>query len=352
MDRGTGGVSVDEIRDLAEEVLIPATFSGEPIARFLYAVSQLANARREKGEEPGVTVLLLSEALPATTTDWPANSLLRNGYDAISGKLILTNSRIGQAFCRDLADGEEKDLHSLVSQFGYEDIPALVIDWRGNEPMTSLYRNGLAHADLVDEVHFFENEIRDNTLKAVMDSFYKSALRTPQLAAEGNKAKVWSEASKGIPVPRAESVIQGELIRHLGGYFGLNFLIRSEVPNTEGRADVVIYEKRVKPSGKKYLEPHWQLELKALREKTSSGKAVGKSDASDAIEEGLSQAMSFGDGVHANSSGLCCFDMRKTDLGDQDTFADICKKANDNEIRLWRWFLFRSASEARKHANA
>jgi hypothetical protein len=278
--------------------------------------------------------------------------LLRNGHDPISGTLILTNSRIGQAFCREIGDGEDKDLQALVSQFGYDNMPTLVIDWRGDEPISLLYRKGLAKADIVDEVFFFENEVRDETLKAVMDSFYKSALRTPQLAAEGNKSSVWSEASKGIPVPRAESVIQGELIRHLGGYFGLNFLIRSEVPNTEGRADVVIYEKRVKPTGTKYLEPHWQLELKALREKTSTGKAVGKSDASDAVQEGLSQALSFGDGVHANNSGLCCFDMRKSDVGEDDTFSEVRQKANDNDIRLWRWFLFRSAKEARQHANA
>ncbi|WP_343348008.1 hypothetical protein WJT74_05965 [Sphingomicrobium sp. XHP0239] len=348
MDRGTGGVSIGEIQSVVDEVLIPPTFAGELIANFLYAASKLANARREQGEKAGVTVFILSDSLPAMKTDWPANSLLRNGHDPISGHLILTNSRIGQTFCREIEAGEQKDLEALVSRFGFESLPTLVIDWRGEEPITLLYREGYANPDLLNEVFFFETEIEDTKLKEVLDGFYETALRTPQLAAEGNKSRVWSEASKGVPVENTEKVIQGELVRHLNGHFGANFQVRPEVPNTEGRADVYILEKRVRPIGGNYLQPHWQLELKALREKTSGNKKVPASKVAEAVEEGLSQAIRFREALHANKSALCCYDMRGSDFGDEATFEDIFEEANDNEIRLWRWFLYRSARASRK----
>jgi hypothetical protein len=123
--------------------------------------------------------------------------------------------------------------------------------------------------------------------------------------------------------------------------------VRAEVVNEDGRLDLLIFAKLRDPTGAKIVKKVWVLELKALVDRSSSGKTLGPSLTDDAIQKGLTQAVTYLESEHVNQAALCCFDMRATDLGDAAVFSHVQTEANDNKINLWRWFLHRSSDDAR-----
>jgi hypothetical protein len=90
------------------------------------------------------------------------------------------------------------------------------------------------------------------------------------------------------------------------------------------------------------------LELKALCDRTTTGKLVGKAKITAAIKKGLEQIVAYRDGFNANRGALCCYDMRSNDEGADTCFAHITKSAEVQKAPLWRWYLYRSTDSSRK----
>jgi len=128
--------------------------------------------------------------------------------------------------------------------------------------------------------------------------------------------------------------------------------VRAEVINEDGRLDLEVFAKLKDPVGENVVKILWILELKALADKGSTGSKVYDTTIRAAIKKGLGQALAYREAQHGNQIALCCFDMRATNLTDAEVFKEIATEANDNDVRLWRWYLYRSTEEAREAKRA
>tara|TARA_R110000787_G_scaffold168191_1_gene281064 strand:- start:139 stop:591 length:453 start_codon:yes stop_codon:yes gene_type:complete len=128
--------------------------------------------------------------------------------------------------------------------------------------------------------------------------------------------------------------------------------VRAEVINEDGRLDLEVFAKLKDAVGEKVVKILWILELKALPEFGSTGTKVYGTTINAALNKGLGQALAYREAQHANQIALCCFDMRAEDVEDAEVFKKIATEANDNDVRLWRWYLYRSAEKAREAKRA
>ena len=188
--------------------------------------------------------------------------------------------------------------------------------------------------------------IGEEDMKAVLDRFYESGLRTPSAASKGGVQKVWKTASKGVPAERPEQRIQGRLLDWLKSHF-LNHDVRPEVDNDEGRVDIVIFLKTPDEHKRMLVRNDWVLELKALNDKSSKEEAIGEAELKGRVKKGLTQVIAYKAALPSEFAALCCYDLRKEDIGDEKCFKEVAKAAKQNEIHLWRWYLHRNAESAR-----
>ena len=182
-------------------------------------------------------------------------------------------------------------------------------------------------------------------MKATLATFYETVLRTPSAITQGNGARIWNDASKGIPEPRPEERIQGRLLDTLKGSYPKHTW-RAEPVTEDGRADIVATRK-VTAEGRPATITEWVLELKALADMTSTGKPVAASVVAGAIESAVEQAIAYRCNHNAERAAACYFDMRREDVGDDECFSKIVEIARDENIPLWRWYLYRRMSAAR-----
>lgn len=350
MAEDLGNFTPEEIARLAQDVQIPERAGATPTERFVKQVSELVTLRIAAGESAGVSIFLRSDALESDIEGhtWERLPFLRNGYDPVSSKVLLSNAALGVAYAVGV-DGFAEDGFAGVKALGLGKLPALIVDWRGPTPKASLYSSGVDHPEDVQDVYLVQADISAEDLKAGLDEFYAKRLRTPSLVVQGHSQRIWGDPAKGWPADRPEERIQGVLMTYLSARYS-RFEIRAEVVNEEGRLDLLIFAKLKDGIGDKIVKKLWILELKALTDRTVSGGTVPADHVPAAIEKGLTQAISYREAEHVNQAALCCFDMRAEDLGDSAVFAHVATEANDNEVHLWRWFLYRS-SESSRDAN-
>jgi hypothetical protein len=233
-----GGISPEEVREFAADFEAPPTEAGASLtSRFSRHVSNLIVARIPKGETGQFSIFLRSEALLEDAQRWKSveNPLLAHAEDPVSGRIWLSTASLGSAFELLLEWQDVASLFKAVRQAGFGSVPALVVDWRGNQPTGRLYRSGLNDAEDCEAVFFEEAPISVTQLKEVLDSFYEKSLRTPALVVEGHANRVWKDPSKGIPEHRPEEVIQGRLLDVLKATFSRHGL-RAEPVTEDGRA--------------------------------------------------------------------------------------------------------------------
>lgn len=348
----TGNFTQDEIAQVALEVRIPEEAGVSPTQRFVKQVSNLVALRIAAGETKGVTIFLQSDALESDVEgrSWQRFPYLRGGNDPVSCKILLSNAALGTAYA--VTNDTVEDQVAGVLAAGLGALPAMVVDWRGEVPKAMLYGLGVANPDDVQDVYIIEAEITADDLKAGLDEFYKKRLRTPSLVVQGHSMRIWaSPSSKGWPADRPEERIQGVLLSYLYARYS-RYEIRAEVDNQEGRLDLLIFAKMHDTKGAKIVKKLWILELKALTDRTSTGASVSEAVTREAIEKGLTQAISYRDVEHVNHAAVCCFDMRTDDLDDAAVFSHVQQEANDNDVHLWRWFMYRSAEASRDAARA
>lgn len=345
-----GGVSLDEIQAIAITTQLPDTAGASPLTRFVKRVSDLVKLRKARGESGGVSIFLQSAALESDAEnlahkEFPA---LSTGNDPIQNHAWLSNASLGTAYA--LAEIDCNDLSKLkqaVKALGLGDLSALLVDWRGATPAGRLYPRGLNDPDSVDDVRLAAEDIDADDLKACLDNFYATSLRTPGQITAGHAARVWQKAAQGIPEERPEERIQGRLLDHLRSRYTQHH-IRDEAVNPAGRCDLIIKAHLHDVAGNPYVRVEWLLELKALTDKTSTGSSVSAADCMAAISKGVLQAHSYRKEEHAERAALCCYDMRSGEEADADVFAHVKSDADAHEVLLWRWVLLRSAEAGRQ----
>lgn len=342
-----GSFTTAEIKGLAQDLLIPDLAGASPTERFVRQASELVALRLAAGEDKGISIILRSDALESDVEGRSCKRYpyLRNGQDAISRKIFVSNAMLGLAYAV-ATDDEASDEMAAVQEAGLGDLPALVIDWRGDAPRATLYCTGINNPEDIQDVYLTEADITPEDLKAGLDDFYTKRLRTPSLIVQGHSARIWGSPAKGWPAERPEERIQGVLMSFLFARYS-RFEIRAEVVTEDGRLDLKIFAKLHDAKGDKIVKNIWVLELKALTDRTSNGGSVSASLVDEALQKGLIQAISYKEADHINQAALCCFDMRAQDEGDSKVFSKIAQEANDNEVHLWRWFLYRSAEASR-----
>lgn len=341
-----GGVTLDEIGDIAETEGVPGGAGGSLPTKFARRISNLITARCSKGESGSYTIFLLSEDLSKSKTlcNHTEQPLLDHGNDPVGDHVFVTSVTLTSAFQLDLEWDSVDKLFDLVVERGFGDLPAIVVDWRSDRPVGKFYREGLNEREIADSIHFDNVPI---STEAVLDALknFREKIKTPSISIEAHGMRIWNKAGKGIPESRPEERIQGRLVDALAAVF-CSYNVRAELVTEEGRADVSIHSKTLSASGVTAFVCEWLLELKALCDMTSSGNK-STADHKQAIEDGLYQAIAYKSSMGALKGALCCFDMRSTDVGDEICFQHILGDASENEILLWRGFLYRSAKAAR-----
>lgn len=344
-----GGVKAEEVAALiAENPEPPADAGSSALTRFVRRVSVLVENRgnREMGR---IAVFLHCNALMDEIHGRQVieSPLIATGNDVVGNKVWLSNAVLGTAFALPYNCDDLGVLFQSLRDANLGAIGALVVDWRGANPVGRLYPAGIGMPDEASDVVFSDDRIAADDLKDCLDHFYHSSLRSPHLINEGHAVKIWENAAQGHPESRPEERIHGRLIDHLRSKYSRK-TVRAEVFDSEGRVDLVIFSRSTDVAGRKIVLNHWVLELKALTDKTHNGNYVAPGVSTEAISKGVVQAIEYRDSLHAESAALCCYDMRTDDIGDDTTFQHVRADADDQGLLTWRWFLYRSVEAARQ----
>ena len=109
--------------------------------------------------------------------------------------------------------------------------------------------------------------------------------------------------------------------------------------------DIEIYEND--PNDRSKITQHGVLELKVLRSFSETGTKITKKNTKKWIESGVHQAAAYRYGKGAKWGALLCFDMRRTNISDADTFRHVVTLAKTVNVYLRRWFLYGTAAQLR-----
>jgi hypothetical protein len=345
-----GGVKEEEISALwSAEGEPPGEAGASSVARFSRQVTRLIAKRITREENGEFAVFLMSDSvqLEGSRLDGAHMPLLENGNDVISGSVWLTSPMVKDAYRLKLAPVDQTVLFGEIVKIGLTDLPAIVVDWRNGPPIATVYIKGIAKPDDKDQLVIEDRPITDDEMKYALDRFYETSLRTPQVSVEGHALKIWNKASEGRPAERPEERIQGRAVDQLRAKFPLREL-RAEPVTENGRADITMFAKVRSEGGHGSIRYDWVLELKALCDRTSTGKIVAGRKIRDAVKKGLDQLVLYCEDLNAARGALCCYDLRASDEGDDTCFKPIVAEAAKCKAHLWRWYLHRSMEGSRK----
>ena len=343
-----GGVTPDELVEYSKESGGPPGVANvSPQARFVVNVARLVLRRTQASEEFEHCVFILCRRVREhrKLCVGATHPFLSTGDEPISGRVWLTSAPMGDALELDQALTTDGETFDLLQNGPLPTNPTIFVKWVDGEPAVNYYPQGLENADDMIRLDLSDSVITEEKMKQCLDRFHQTRLVAPALVREGGGVPIWQNASQGIPSESVEKAIQGRLMDTLQAKFPFHEL-RGEPPVAEGRADIVVWTKTRDAHDAVVVRNDWVLELKALKEKTNTGKPVNKSSIKQAIDDGCEQATRYKQKLSAQNAALCCFDMRKTNEGDTSCFKNI---AEDIAIELnqWRWFLYRSAKELR-----
>jgi hypothetical protein len=317
--------------------------------RFGRNVLQLA-ARRERSpdaayDRPAAFVLVSRdgfEHLPAGTDRAP---LLHTGQSDITGYVHFVNAG-ANGYSLAYA-GDAAALFDAIDAAGYAGQPTLVYSPMKGASVLSWYPNGTADGANVDmwPVNVIEPTVE--IITAVVDAVHRGELMTPDQTQPSQR--VWEKAEQGHARRDAEARVQHIIRMALLGAFR-HCSIRSEQPGKDGRTDLEIVEDQDRVP--EQVVHHAVLELKVLREFGSTGDKHSDKQIAEHMEDGLTQAYSYGKHRSFRTSMLCCFDMRATNAGANAVLAPLAISAARLSVHLRHWFLYRSSDHLRHCAVA
>ena len=322
-----------------------------PDVRFVRGVVRLLRARVDcvgsLGDEPSVFVLC--PTLPPALRDVQTSRhrMIDNGLTPLGGRLWLVGPVVASGRSTVLSFEQDDDIFKQVAD-DYElgAVPAVIHDPRTSPGEIRFFPLGLDEPDERIILALPSVPVTLEDVVKVIDRVHATKLVTPD--AQSETAKLWHKPVKFIPIERAELTIQMYLETALNVAFP-HCAIRPEQPQVSGRLDLEI--EGADPFDSENFVRHVLLELKVLRSFRSGGTSVSENEIKKWIEEGVDQASAYAVERGARATALCCFDMRKQNVGDS-CFAHVVDKAGQLGVALQVWYLFASAKAYRAHLSA
>jgi hypothetical protein len=308
--------------------------------------AQLSPSRGKAAEQRSTAYIVLGtqdvfEAVRKTSTSVP---LLRTGKKELSGRLWFVPRELGHGYAIDVRDRTPEEVFLLVEQLGAGGQPAVVCD-PTTDALAYVYSSGISTPHDISVRHLDQSTVEPQQITDALDGLY-ALIRSPDQTETNN---LWKNAPKWWPVHRAEKAIQHDVTRALAGrFFFLD--VRMEQPSSVGRTDVELIDTQSHEPGLNIR--HALIELKVLRSFGSTGKSVSDAVNARQLREGLRQAVQYGRANNSKIRMLACYDMRRTDLGDESCFRDIATRATAAAVLLQRYFLYHSSAALREALEA
>ena len=319
-------------------------------ARFVAGVARLvvqrvAEAERlEEQDEPDIAIFVLSASPPAAAGNTKRVPMVDNGLTAVVGRLWFATPAVISAHYLELPEGVDDDAHfSYVEKdLGLGKEPTLVFDSRVTSNQLRWYPEGLTKAETVKFPPLRGDVTAEEVFEAI-DLLHDQCFVTPSGLPQ--RVNLWTNPSDPWPRDDAEALVQS----HLKAGLTLRFpycRVRHEQTQTAGRTDLEI--ERFNPLDRSSVTYEAILELKVLRSRSHTGKQVSDAATKGVIEEGVGQAASYRKVKEARWSALCCFDMRRSSVSDEECFAHVLESAAAEDVKLKRWLVYASPAEYRK----
>ena len=318
--------------------------------RFVAGVVQLLRRRAAELEAQGlnedndIAIFVLKPQPPDSILDSKRVPMIDNGLTMVVGRLWLTSAPVISAHYIELPEdtNDDKRFSYVADRLKLGSQPTLIFDPRTAIPELRWYPEGLGHPDNRVLKHL-AGEVSPEDVFFAIDELYRECFITPDSLPQG--VNLWKNAGKHWPRRDAEAMVQS----HLKAGLVLRFphcKVRHEQPQQAGRSDLEIEE--LDPLNRSVVTRHAVIELKVLRSFGSEGHTISDTEMYEWIKEGVRQAKAYRQSKNFRWSALCCFDMRKDDVGDRESFAQVKLCANTLNVLIRRWFLYASSSKYRR----
>ena len=320
------------------------------VTRFVAGVAHLLRRRSaqleslSESDKPDVAIFVLKPRPPDSASNAKRVPMVDNGRTRVVGRLWFASESVISARYITLPAEIDDDqrFNFVVDKHGLGAYPTLLFDARTVHDELRWYPKGLGEPDTRELLTLKDVVIPDEVFAAI-GRIYRECLRTPGGLPSG--ISLWENASRHWPRSDAEALLQSCLKVGLVTRFPLCTILH-EQPQAAGRTDLEI--EQCDPTDSNKVTRHGVIELKVLRSFWSEGNQVADRDVARHIEKGVQQAAAYRQGKRFTWTALCCFDMRKTDVGDPATFGHVLEKADAEDVLLRRWFLYASASAYRE----
>jgi hypothetical protein len=339
------GWSLDALRKTALAYFGVGSDSDLPDdVRFLMNVTRLIRRRLERSGDSAETKLAVFCLFPVETDEDRTGygrdvPMLDDGTSALGDRIWRVPPEAAFGTPLALKDADDSDAFAKVVAIGGGTVPTIVFKPQASTSELRLYPGGVADLANCRSVPLGGTAISLDEVLSVVDVLYRTQLVTPDAQST---LLTWKRSR---PASNAEKVVQHYLKVGLSSAFPACRIV-AEQPGVTGRTDLEIEE--IMPGGDGSVVRHALLELKVLRGVNTSGRAVSAAAIRKWIKDGVDQAASYRDERGTKASALCCFDMRKTVVGDE-CFKHVRRLALRSHVSLRCWHLFASSAQYRAH---
>ncbi|SDU29156.1 hypothetical protein SAMN05444156_3106 [Verrucomicrobium sp. GAS474] len=313
-------------------------------ARFIHSVAKILAHRNAKDKASlcsAHSLYILAPVPEGKGIATKRQATFSQGGVNVAGNIWFGAEAMNSSNGIPIPEGADSDeLFKYVSQtLASGDRPAIYFDGSANNAVLRFYPKGVDDPDTCEDISFDGASINDTTLKDILDKIHERSLLTP--TASLVSSRLWKDNKKCHPSDEAENVVQSIVEIGLAHALG-NVRVRREETSEFGRYDLALIEQD--PLNPAQITSHAILELKIVKDFTSSGKKVAEISNRRAVVKGLKQAFAYRNVHGSRISILCCYEMRpKHTLGKKPA----CNVAKKLEVHFWAWPLFSTTEAAR-----
>jgi hypothetical protein len=336
--RDLGPAFADErLRETLVNYIGVGADSGQPPeVRFLRSVQNVVRKRIsiEESDSPAVFLLNQSRQIPNGTRRM---GMIDNGDKLLEGRIWYVGPSLGFARAIDHECGKDDIalFGKVVDELDQGSTPTVLFLPHIDRTSVRFYPFGLLREDEFETLSVEAQPVSLNEIFVTLDRLHEKQLVTPNAQSVGNK--MWKDSEKFFPISNAELVAQSYVETALWARFS-HCRVVVEVSQVSGRLDVALVGHDIS-AGAPSAPCYAVLELKVLRSFSEGGNPVADLFNKNWVKKGMQQAFSYAEEMRADAKALCCFDMRKTDTGDQ-CFAHVATEASTLNVVLKKWHLF------------
>jgi hypothetical protein len=243
-----GGATSEDIAQVAADA-----FGRDPeldATESMIAIEGLARivvARMEHGgwqADPKSLAIFIVTDRPrdlAETLNAVHEPILDNGTVILTGKLWIVSPSMVSGYYVGLSANGAGPAFAEVRAKGLEKLRAVIFDPAAVQPELRHYPQGLEEDERVQKILIAGKTFTTEALINALALFHESSIITPDAA--GPPMSPWRDGSKYVPRPGAEAFLQGWLKSQLWMAFQGGCIIKSEMPGTEGRCDLLVLSK-------------------------------------------------------------------------------------------------------------